>query len=158
MISVTLVITQFWRVICVYIQLCNLSVPDAPDVWVWMNRDNTGQVVWKVILSCSIFYQPQSKGKTPHTTTSSFLPFHQALTQSQSHGRLTGYKVTFQSSGENLQHTVNCSPDASSASFNLSHMATLSTDKIEATVIAENEDGVSSPSRVLIPRHWSGTF
>lgn len=25
-----------------------LSVPDAPDVWMWMNRDNTGQVIWKV--------------------------------------------------------------------------------------------------------------
>lgn len=28
---------------------CLLSVPDAPDVWVWVNRDNTGQVIWKVI-------------------------------------------------------------------------------------------------------------
>lgn len=36
-----------------------LSVPDAPDVWVWMNRDNTGQVLWKVIaflsLNCIVF-------------------------------------------------------------------------------------------------------
>lgn len=38
-----------------YLCLCHLSVPDAPDVWVWMNRDNTGQVVWKVIFSCYIF-------------------------------------------------------------------------------------------------------
>lgn len=40
--------------LCLY-TVVYLSVPDAPDVWVWMNRDNTGQVVWKVILSCSIF-------------------------------------------------------------------------------------------------------
>lgn len=24
------------------------SVPDAPDVWMWMNKDYTGQVIWKV--------------------------------------------------------------------------------------------------------------
>lgn len=35
--------------------LCPSLVPDAPDVWVWMNRDNTGQVIWKVIFSRSIF-------------------------------------------------------------------------------------------------------
>uniref|UniRef100_A0A8C4ICU4 Fibronectin type-III domain-containing protein n=1 Tax=Dicentrarchus labrax TaxID=13489 RepID=A0A8C4ICU4_DICLA len=23
-------------------------VPEAPDVWMWMNRDNTGQVIWKL--------------------------------------------------------------------------------------------------------------
>lgn len=39
---------KFWQALCVYVHLCPLSVPDAPDVWVRMNRDNTGQVVWKV--------------------------------------------------------------------------------------------------------------
>lgn len=28
--------------------MCLLSVPETPDAWVWMNSDNTGQVVWKV--------------------------------------------------------------------------------------------------------------
>ncbi|XP_011613799.2 LIF receptor subunit alpha a [Takifugu rubripes] len=101
------------------------TVPDAPEVWVWMNRDNTGQVVWK------------------------------PLTQRQSHGRLKGYQVTFQSSEENLQHTVNFSPDTSTAPFNLSHMATLGSGKIQASVIAENEDGGSAPSAVLIPLRWT---
>nr|AAR25692.1 class I helical cytokine receptor number 29 [Tetraodon nigroviridis] len=101
------------------------TVPDAPDVWVWMNRDNTGQVIWKTL-------EPR-----------------------QSHGRLTGYKVTFQSAEENLQHPINVSPDISTAPFNLTHMATLSTDKIEATVVAVNDDGASLPSRVLIPLRWT---
>ncbi|CAG09611.1 unnamed protein product [Tetraodon nigroviridis] len=34
-------------------------------------------------------------------------------------------------------------------------MATLSTDKIEATVVAVNDDGASLPSRVLIPLRWT---
>ncbi|GAA6227437.1 leukemia inhibitory factor receptor-like [Lates japonicus] len=38
--------------------------PDAPDVWVWMNKDYTGQVIWK------------------------------PLTRRQSHGQITGYEVT----------------------------------------------------------------
>lgn len=35
-------------------------------------------------------------------------------------------------------------------------MATLSSDKIQATVIAENGDGDSLPSSVLIPLRWTG--
>lgn len=69
-----------------------------------------------------------------------------------------GYKVTFPSSEENLHRTINFSPDTSTAPFNLSHMATLSIGKIEAIVIAENEDGESLPSRVLIPLRWAGTY
>lgn len=82
--------------------------------------------------------------------------FYQPLTQRQSHGHLKGYQVTFQSSEENLQYTVNFSPDTSTAPFNLSHMATLGSGKIQASVIAENEDGGSAPSAVLIPLHWTG--
>lgn len=88
---------------------------------------------------------------------SDFFLFYQPLTQRQSHGHLTGYKVNFQSSEENLQHTVYFPPDASTAPFNLSHMATLvGSGNIHATVIAENEDGGSMPSGVLIPLRWTG--
>lgn len=130
-----------------------------------MNRDNTGQVVWKVIFSGYIFLICKTKTtlinlkkKKKSQKSPDFLPFHQALTQRQSHGRLTGYKVTFRRAEESLHHTINFSPETSTAPFNLSHMATLSTDKIEVTVIAENEDGESLPSRVLIPLPWTGTF
>ncbi|XP_073321783.1 LIF receptor subunit alpha a [Pagrus major] len=99
------------------------TVPDAPEVWVWMNRDNTGQVVWK------------------------------PLTQRQSHGQLTGYEVTFWSPEENLQHTEIFSPDTSAAPFNVTQFAAFSGNKVTATVIAKNNDGVSQPASVLIPLH-----
>ncbi|XP_044053855.1 LIF receptor subunit alpha a isoform X2 [Siniperca chuatsi] len=98
----------------------NTYVPDAPDVWMWMNRDNTGQVIWK------------------------------PLTRRQSHGQITGYEVTLWSLEENLQHTEIFSPDTSAAPINLTQIATFS-DKVIATVIAKNADGVSQPASVLIP-------
>lgn len=94
--------------------------------------------------------------KTPRTTDLCCRPFHQPLTQRQSHGLLTGYKVSFRSSEENLQHTVNFSLDISTAPFNLSHMATLGSGKIQASVVAENEDGGSASSGVLLPLRWTG--
>ncbi|XP_068422921.1 LIF receptor subunit alpha a [Clinocottus analis] len=42
----------------------NTYVPDSLDVWMWMNKDFTGQVIWK------------------------------PLTPRQSHGQITGYEVT----------------------------------------------------------------
>lgn len=66
------------------------------------------------------------------------------------------YKVTFQSYEGNVQHATNVSFETSTVPFNLSHMANLSRDKIEVTVIAENEDGVSLPSRVLLPLRLKG--
>uniref|UniRef100_A0A3P8Z0K1 Fibronectin type-III domain-containing protein n=1 Tax=Esox lucius TaxID=8010 RepID=A0A3P8Z0K1_ESOLU len=50
--------------------------PDAPDVWVWMNSDDFGRVLWK------------------------------PLTKRQSHGQITGYEVTLWSPEENIQQTV----------------------------------------------------
>uniref|UniRef100_A0A8C6M2H4 LIF receptor subunit alpha a n=1 Tax=Nothobranchius furzeri TaxID=105023 RepID=A0A8C6M2H4_NOTFU len=32
-------------------------VPNPPDVWMWMNRDNTGMVVWKVNFSESVLFK-----------------------------------------------------------------------------------------------------
>ncbi|XP_041793611.1 LIF receptor subunit alpha a [Chelmon rostratus] len=97
------------------------TVPDAPDVWLWINRDNTGQIIWK------------------------------PLTRRQSHGQITGYEVTFWSPEENLQHTESFSPDTSAAPINLTQLAAFSGDKVIATVIAKNNDGLSQPANLLIP-------
>ncbi|XP_008292288.1 LIF receptor subunit alpha a [Stegastes partitus] len=97
------------------------DVPDAPDVWMWRNRDGTGQVIWK------------------------------PLTRRQSHGQLTGYEVTFWNPEENIQHTEILSPDASAVPINLTRMAYFSGDsKVIATVIAKNADGVSPPASVSL--------
>ncbi|AWP07364.1 putative leukemia inhibitory factor receptor-like [Scophthalmus maximus] len=99
----------------------NTYVPDAPDVWMWMNRDNTGQVIWK------------------------------PLTRRLSHGQITGYEVTLWSFDENVQHTQFFPPDATAAPVNLTQMATFSGDtKVIATVIAKNNDGSSQPASVTI--------
>ncbi|XP_039659196.1 LOW QUALITY PROTEIN: leukemia inhibitory factor receptor-like [Perca fluviatilis] len=97
-------------------------VPDAPDVWMWMNKDYTGQVIWK------------------------------PLTQRQSHGLITGYEVTLWSPEVNFQHTELFSPDTYAVPVNLTQIATRSSDnKVMATVIAKNAAGVSQPASVLIP-------
>ncbi|XP_040897538.1 LIF receptor subunit alpha a [Toxotes jaculatrix] len=99
----------------------SIDVPDAPDVWMWMNRDNTGQVIWK------------------------------PLTKRQSHGQITGYEVTLWSSEENVQHTKLFSPDTTAAPINLTQIATFSSDnKITATVNAKNAAGLSQPASVVI--------
>ncbi|XP_070760842.1 LIF receptor subunit alpha a [Enoplosus armatus] len=113
-----------WSKLCSF--KTNTYVPDAPDVWVWINRDNTGQVIWK------------------------------PLTRRQSHGQITGYEVTFWSPEENLQHTHSFSPDTSAAPINLTQIATFSSDKVIATVIAKNADWVSQPTSLLIPPCLTG--
>ncbi|XP_032435495.1 LIF receptor subunit alpha a [Xiphophorus hellerii] len=55
-------------------------VPEAPDVWMFVNRDNSVQVMWK------------------------------PLTRWQSHGVLTGYEVTLWNLEENENQTNNLSP------------------------------------------------
>ncbi|KAM9360915.1 LIF receptor subunit alpha a [Symphorus nematophorus] len=97
------------------------TIPDAPDVWMWINRDNTGQVIWK------------------------------PLTRRQSHGQLTGYEVTLWSPEENLQHTDIFSADTSAVPIDLSRIAAISSDKVIATVVAKNNDGASQPASVIIP-------
>ncbi|XP_010731489.2 LIF receptor subunit alpha a [Larimichthys crocea] len=94
------------------------TVPDAPDVWVWMNRDNTGQVLWKL------------------------------LTHRQNHGQITAYEVTFWSPGETLQHTDVFSPDTSVAPINLTKIAAFESGKVIATVIAKNNAGASQPANI----------
>ncbi|XP_040011344.1 LIF receptor subunit alpha a [Xiphias gladius] len=103
------------------------DIPDAPDVWMWKNTDNTGQVIWK------------------------------PLTRRQSHGQITGYEVTLWSAGENVQHTEIFSPDTTAAPVNLTQIATFSSDKVNATVIAKNADGLSQPASVVISLRLTDT-
>ncbi|KAK5932265.1 hypothetical protein CgunFtcFv8_003984 [Champsocephalus gunnari] len=96
-------------------------VPEAPDMWVWMNKDYTGQIFWK------------------------------PLTRRQSRGLMTGYEVTLWSPGESLQHTDILPPDTFAVLVNLTLMATASSDNmVMATVTAKNTEGVSLPASVLI--------
>ncbi|XP_061585409.1 LIF receptor subunit alpha a [Cololabis saira] len=94
-------------------------VPDAPDVWMWMNKDNTGLVVWKL------------------------------LTRQQSHGHITGYEVTLWNPEENLQHTEVVPPDTHSVRVNLTQMSSFSSDAtVIATVIAKSYKGASPTASV----------
>ncbi|KAI3372719.1 hypothetical protein L3Q82_023180 [Scortum barcoo] len=96
--------------------------PDAPDVWIWMNRDNTGQIIWK------------------------------PLTRRQSNGQITSYEVTLWSPEENLQHTEILSPDTFAVPINLTQITVFNSDnKVTATVIAKNNAGASQPANILIP-------
>nr|XP_019954662.1 PREDICTED: leukemia inhibitory factor receptor-like [Paralichthys olivaceus]XP_019954663.1 PREDICTED: leukemia inhibitory factor receptor-like [Paralichthys olivaceus] len=99
----------------------NTYVPEAPDVWIWMNRDNTGLIVWK------------------------------PLTRRQSHGQIIGYEVTLWSTEGNVQHTQIFSPGTTAAPVNFTQNAALSSDKIIATIIAKNAAGSSQPASVVIP-------
>uniref|UniRef100_A0A3Q1J9P8 Fibronectin type-III domain-containing protein n=1 Tax=Anabas testudineus TaxID=64144 RepID=A0A3Q1J9P8_ANATE len=98
--------------------------PDVPNVWIWMNRDKTGQIIWK------------------------------PLTQRQSHGQITGFEVTLCNSEENCQNTENVSADTFAVPINFTQVANLSSDsKATATVIARNAAGLSQPASVAIPLH-----
>ncbi|KAM6931118.1 LIF receptor subunit alpha a [Xenentodon cancila] len=93
-------------------------VPDAPDVWMWMNKDNTGLVVWK------------------------------PLTERQSHGPITGYEVTLWDPEESLQHTEIVPPDTHSVKVNLTQTSFSSDATVIATVVAKNKRGASQPASV----------
>ncbi|XP_054466937.1 LIF receptor subunit alpha a [Anoplopoma fimbria] len=98
------------------------DVPDALDVWMWVNKDYTGQVLWK------------------------------PLTRGQSHGQIKAYEVTLWSPEENLLLPQLLSPDTFALPFNLTQNATLGGgNKVTATVIAKNAAGVSQPASVHIP-------
>ncbi|XP_069563838.1 LIF receptor subunit alpha a [Brachyistius frenatus] len=97
----------------------NTDAPDAPDVWMWMNKDKTGQVIWK------------------------------PLTRRQSRGQIKAYEVTLWNPEENLQHTEILSADTHAVLVNLTQMASFSSDsKVIATVIAKNIKGTSQPASV----------
>ncbi|KAM9391455.1 LIF receptor subunit alpha a [Pholidichthys leucotaenia] len=94
-------------------------VPYTPDVWMFTNGDNTGQVLWK---------PPRRR---------------------QIHCPITGYEVTFWSPEENLQHREILSPDTYAAPVNLTQMAFLSSDdKVVASVLAKNCEGSSQLASV----------
>ncbi|KAL6113967.1 lifr [Pungitius sinensis] len=99
----------------------NTYAPEAPDVWMWMNKDDTARVIWK------------------------------RLTPRQSHGPITAYEVTLWSPEEILQRTASIPPDTSAYLINLTQITTLGSDKITATVVARNTGGMSQPASVHIP-------
>uniref|UniRef100_A0A8C7ZZD4 LIF receptor subunit alpha a n=1 Tax=Oryzias sinensis TaxID=183150 RepID=A0A8C7ZZD4_9TELE len=95
------------------------DVPDPPDVWMWMNKDRTGLVVWK------------------------------PLDYQQSHGRVTGFEVTLWNPEDVEQHTQILPPNTYSVQVNLTEMASLGVNKkVFATVVVKNIKGASPPSRV----------
>ncbi|XP_071393652.1 LIF receptor subunit alpha a [Centroberyx affinis] len=100
----------------------SLDIPEAPDVWMWMDRDNTGRVMWK------------------------------PLTRRESHGQITGYEVTVWSPEENVQHTETLPQSTLTVPINLTHITTSSgNNKVIATIIAKNAAGVSPPASIVIP-------
>ncbi|XP_026178468.1 LIF receptor subunit alpha a isoform X2 [Mastacembelus armatus] len=98
-------------------------VPDAPDVWMWMNKDNTGQLVWK------------------------------PLTRRQSHGQITSYIVTLWSLEEKLNYMEIFVPDTSVPINLTQITAFSSDSKVIASVAAKNVEGLSQPATVVIPLH-----
>ncbi|XP_053181280.1 LIF receptor subunit alpha a [Scomber japonicus] len=101
-----------------------IDVPDAPDVWMYINRDNSGQIVWK------------------------------PLTHKQSHGQITGYEVTLWNPEENIQHTENVPPNTFIVPVNFTQTTTFSIDnQVIATVIAKNAAGASQSASVVLPLH-----
>lgn len=97
-----------------------IYVPETLDVWIWINRDNTGKVIWK------------------------------PLTRRQSHGKLTHYEVSFWSPEENqtVVPTVSLPPSTLAAPVNLTQIASFGSDKIIAVVTAKNDAGSSPPASV----------
>ncbi|XP_054630299.1 LIF receptor subunit alpha a [Dunckerocampus dactyliophorus] len=102
----------------------NIDVPDAPNVWIHINNDNTGQILW--------------------------MP----LTARESHGQITSYEVTLWSPEQNLQHTETLSPDTFELPINLTQIAAFSNgNEVMATVLAKNAAGASPPISVIFPLH-----
>ncbi|KAJ0067917.1 hypothetical protein NL108_011703, partial [Boleophthalmus pectinirostris] len=66
------------------------DIPSAPDVWIWMNGDTTGQVLWKP-------YEPR-----------------------KSHGPIVSYEVTLWSPDDNTRHTQMVAPEMFTIPVNLS--------------------------------------
>uniref|UniRef100_A0A3Q3SFC7 LIF receptor subunit alpha a n=1 Tax=Mastacembelus armatus TaxID=205130 RepID=A0A3Q3SFC7_9TELE len=95
-------------------------VPDAPDVWMWMNKDNTGQLVWK------------------------------PLTRRQSHGQITSYIVTLWSLEEKLNYMEIFVPDTSVPINLTQITAFSSDSKVIASVAAKNVEGLSQPATCIV--------
>ncbi|KAG7281493.1 hypothetical protein CRUP_012436 [Coryphaenoides rupestris] len=70
----------------------NIDVPEAPALWVSLDNDNIGTVMWK------------------------------PLTLRQSHGEVTGYELTLWSPEYSLQHTETLEPGTHEVPINLTHM------------------------------------
>ncbi|CAL8250963.1 unnamed protein product [Boreogadus saida] len=101
-----------------------IDVPEAPDLWVSLDKDNTGNVMGQFI------WKP--------------------LTHRQSHGEITGYELNLWSPEENVQHTETLAPGTHQTPVNLTHMA--AAGQVVATLTARNAAGVSPPASIVIPK------
>ncbi|XP_061623655.1 LIF receptor subunit alpha a [Phyllopteryx taeniolatus] len=100
----------------------NIDVPDQPDVWMHINSDNTGQIIWK------------------------------PLTARESHGQITSFEVTLWSPNESLQHTEMLPADTFVLPINLTQINAFTNDnQVMAAVVAKNAAGHSLPASVIIP-------
>ncbi|XP_077377264.1 leukemia inhibitory factor receptor-like isoform X2 [Festucalex cinctus] len=100
----------------------NMDVPDQLDVWMLINNDNSGQIIWK------------------------------PLTARESHGPITSYEVTLWSPNENLQHTEMLPPDTFMLPINLTRISAFTNgNQVMAAVVAKNAAGDSLPASVTIP-------
>ncbi|XP_056152729.1 LIF receptor subunit alpha a [Lampris incognitus] len=102
-----------------------MDIPETLDMWVWMDGEDTGRVMWK------------------------------PLTRKQSHGLITGYEVTLWSPEKNIQHNKILPPSNFTLPFNFSQDDYTSGVKIIASITARNGAGVSLPASVVIPLHMA---
>uniref|UniRef100_A0A3B3ZZH4 Fibronectin type-III domain-containing protein n=1 Tax=Periophthalmus magnuspinnatus TaxID=409849 RepID=A0A3B3ZZH4_9GOBI len=80
------------------------EIPSAPDVWMWMNGDTTGQILWKP-------YEPR-----------------------KSHGPIVSYEVTLWSPDDITRHTQIVSPETFAMPVNLSGISINNTKVIASVV------------------------
>ncbi|KAF3695619.1 Leukemia inhibitory factor receptor [Channa argus] len=99
----------------------NTYVPDAPDVWMWMNKDNSGQIVWK------------------------------PLSKRQSHGQITGYEVRLWISEKVQHKEMVSAKTFALPFNITNPATFPSDNKVTVTVSAMNADGSSQPTEVVIP-------
>lgn len=99
----------------------------APDVWMWLNDDQTGNIIWKP-------YEPR-----------------------QSHGPIVSYEVTLwipEDDSRNKQTlTQTLTPDTFSMALNLSQISANTSTKVVASLVAKNPSGLSPPATVVLPLH-----
>ncbi|XP_072288728.1 LIF receptor subunit alpha a [Eucyclogobius newberryi] len=99
------------------------DIPSTPDVWIWMNNDSTGQVLWKP-------YEPR-----------------------MSHGPVVSYEVTLWSPDDDTRHTQIISSDTFTMPVNLSGNTANNNTRVIASVVAKNPAGLSPPASINLPVH-----
>ncbi|KAK7933522.1 hypothetical protein WMY93_004418 [Mugilogobius chulae] len=99
------------------------DTPSTPDVWMWMNSDGTGEILWKP-------FEPR-----------------------KSNGPIVSYEVTLWSPDDNTRHTQIVPPDTFTMPVNLSGITVNNNSKVIASVVAKNPAGLSPPASINLPLH-----